>query len=98
MPPIHLVILQEIFARRLEKFYASTSPLLAYYKNQPSRATRVSTLTGSTSDEIWPQLDGLIRSSFPNLKERAEPRAQRLRNSLSEAVLARSDHDNMTKY
>ncbi|THH26467.1 hypothetical protein EUX98_g7724 [Antrodiella citrinella] len=87
----------EIFARRLEKFYASTSPLLAYYKTQPSRSTRVSTLTGSTSDEIWPQLDGLVRSSFPNLKERAEPRGQRLRHSLQEAVLGRPDHDPITK-
>jgi len=88
----------EIFARRLEKFYASTSPLLAYYRTQPSRATRVSTLTGSTSDEIWPRLDGLVRASFPNLKERAETRGQRLRNSLSEAVLARPENDPITKY
>ncbi|TCD64651.1 hypothetical protein EIP91_003811 [Steccherinum ochraceum] len=89
----------EIFARRLEKFYASTSPLLAYYKSQPSRTTRVSTLTGSTSDEIWPHLEGLVRSSFPNLKERSETRAQRLRNSLTEpSLLARPEHDPITKY
>ncbi|KAH8107045.1 adenylate kinase [Cristinia sonorae] len=88
----------EIFARRLEKFYASTSPLLAYYKTEASRTTRIASLSGSTSDEIWPQLEGLVRTSFPNLKERAETREQRLRHSLSDAVISRSEHDSLTKY
>jgi len=80
----------EIFARRLEKFYASTSPLLSHYVDQSSRTTRVATLSGSTSDEIWPQLEALLRSNFPNLKERVETREQKRRSSLSDAVLARS--------
>jgi len=79
----------EIFARRLEKFYESTSPLLAYYTSLSSRSTRIATVAGNTSDEIWPQLEAVIRSSFPNIKERAETREQKRRSSLSEATLAR---------
>ena len=79
--------LQEIFARRLEKFYAATAPLLAYYN--ASKSTPLVTLTGATSDEIWPQLEHVLKSSFPSLKERPETREQRIRNSLSDAVLAR---------
>lgn len=92
-PPQHIfgnLVLQETFARRLEKFYASTSPLLSHYANQPTRNTKLATLSGKTSDEIWPQLDGLLRTSFPNLKERSETLEQRRRNSLSDAVLART--------
>ncbi|KAF9483758.1 adenylate kinase [Pholiota conissans] len=33
-------------------------------------ALKVKTLSGSTSDEIWPQLDRLLQNSFPNLRER----------------------------
>ncbi|EIN07308.1 adenylate kinase, partial [Punctularia strigosozonata HHB-11173 SS5] len=65
----------EVFARRLETFYASTSPLLQYYEMN-SRAKMV-TLQGTTSDEIWPQLEGVVRSLFPTLKERVESREER---------------------
>jgi len=49
------------------------------------------TLAGSTSDEIWPQLDGVIRGGFPALRERVETfqmKEKRRQHSLSEAVLA----------
>ncbi|KAF8625799.1 hypothetical protein AX15_005186 [Amanita polypyramis BW_CC] len=52
---------------------------------------KMRTLAGSTSDEIWPQLDGLIRGGFPALRERAdtlEMKEKRRRHSLSEAVFA----------
>ncbi|KAF7363493.1 ADK-domain-containing protein [Mycena sanguinolenta] len=115
-----LLSLPETFARRLTQFYASTSPLLAYYQNQtqkrrpaqhphqltfsaPHNAFELKTLSGTTSDEIWPQLDGLVRRAFPALRERgASPSAfrslgptaagggleGRRRHSLSEAVVA----------
>ncbi|CAE6420533.1 unnamed protein product [Rhizoctonia solani] len=56
------------FRRRLEQFDAHTSPLLDYYAStlNPS-ATKLVTLSGRTSDEIWPQLDGVISASFPRL-------------------------------
>lgn len=45
-------------------------------------------LQGTTSDSIWPQLDAAIRASFPKLKERTETRAERVRHSLSDAVVS----------
>ncbi|KAI0647086.1 adenylate kinase-domain-containing protein [Trametes meyenii] len=83
----------ETFARRLEQFYASTSPLLAYYGAQAagSAATaRLVTLSGSTSDEIWPQLEDVLRSHFPGVRERQEVKR---RNSLSDALLAQRERD-----
>lgn len=50
------------------------------------------TLSGSTSDEIWPQLEGVIRANFPHVKERTESREQKRRTSLSEAVMARKEN------
>ena len=83
--------LQETFQRRLEKFYGATQPLLAHFNT--SASTPVVTLTGATSDEIWPQLEHVVRGSFPSLKERPETRDTRRRSSLSEAVLARQRAD-----
>jgi len=83
----------EIFARRLRQFYSSTSPLLQYYNSPPtsllpgSKAKLVS-LSGSTSDEIWPLLEHAVRSIVPSLRERGE---ERRRTSLSEVVLARDE-------
>lgn len=59
---------EETFRRRLEQFDAHTSPLLNYYVStvNPS-ATKLVTLSGRTSDEIWPKLDSVVRTSFPNL-------------------------------
>jgi nucleoside-triphosphate--adenylate kinase len=79
---------QETFARRLEQFYASTSPLLSFYASDPVTNTKLVTLKGETSDQIWPQLDAVVRQSFPALAERPESRK---RNSLSDAVLARGE-------
>ncbi|KAF8509261.1 adenylate kinase-domain-containing protein [Gautieria morchelliformis] len=47
----------EIFARRLKKFYDSTSPLISYYASGASPLTNLVTLSGTTSDEIWPKLE-----------------------------------------
>jgi len=74
----------ETFVLRLKKFYEATSPLLDYYASQPSTGAKVVTLKGSTSDEIWPQLDAIIRQAFPSLPERTEPKK---RHSLAEAIL-----------
>ncbi|KAJ7452346.1 adenylate kinase [Mycena galericulata] len=46
------------------------------------------TLSGTTSDEIWPQLDGLVRGAFPALKETSASLETRRRHSLGDAVLA----------
>ncbi|KAI0748155.1 ADK-domain-containing protein [Daedaleopsis nitida] len=82
----------EIFARRLEQFYASTSPLLAYYeaKAASDASMKLVSLAGRTSDEIWPQLESVIRSNFPSVKERLEVKR---RTSLSEAALGRREPD-----
>ncbi|KAI0780897.1 adenylate kinase-domain-containing protein [Trametes elegans] len=87
----------EIFARRLAQFYESTSPLLAYYSAQAAgsaSATRLVSLAGSTSDEIWPQLEGVLCSHFPGVKERLEVKG---RNSLSDALLAQREQDRREK-
>jgi len=76
---------QETFALRLNKFYEATSPLLDHYASQPSTGTKLVTLKGSTSDEIWPQLDAVIRQAFPSLPERAVPRK---RHSLADAIIS----------
>ncbi|KAJ7097813.1 adenylate kinase [Mycena belliarum] len=101
----------EVFARRLTQFYASTSPLIAYYSRAAQTPTRLprpphrhqhphqltfppahtlllKTVSGTTSDEIWPQLDALVRSAFPALRETATLLETRRRHSLSDAVCA----------
>ncbi|KIY72182.1 ADK-domain-containing protein [Cylindrobasidium torrendii FP15055 ss-10] len=100
----------EIFSRRLQQFYKSTSPLLNYYSVQATRTvpaaphrhphqhphqlsfhTRppdrvmMQTISGTTSDEIWPRLDALVASNFPGLKQRQD---EVRRHSLSDALLA----------
>ncbi|KAJ7235463.1 adenylate kinase-domain-containing protein [Mycena haematopus] len=69
----------------------------------PERALLLKTLSGTTSDEIWVQLEVLVRGAFPGLKERAatfpglterafpgltERADTRRRHSLSDAVVA----------
>jgi len=78
----------ETFARRLQQFYASTSPLLSYYASDSLTSTKLVTLKGETSDQIWPQLDAVVRQSFPSLTERLE---HRKRSSFSDVVLARDE-------
>ncbi|KAG9318689.1 adenylate kinase-domain-containing protein [Chiua virens] len=65
----------EIFSRRLQQFYASTSPLLSHYASNPKSA-RLVTLQGETSDEIWPKLEAVVLSSFPGLRERSPRRGR----------------------
>lgn len=83
----------EIFARRLQQFYTSTSPLLQYYNSHSASCfqgskPRAIPLRGNTSDEIWPLLDHAVRSAIPSLRERGE---ERRRSSLSEVALARDE-------
>jgi len=73
----------EIFSRRLKQFYDSTSPLLAYYASSANKSTRLVTLQGETSDQIWPQLDAVVRRNFPGIRERAAGMAK-WRYSLSD--------------
>ncbi|KAL4067961.1 adenylate kinase-domain-containing protein [Scleroderma yunnanense] len=73
----------EVFSRRLKQFYESTSPLLSYYASRP-KSTQMVSLQGETSDEIWPKLEAVIRSSFPNLREHASSRRQ---HSLSDSFM-----------
>jgi len=81
----------EVYARRLEQFYETTAPLLSYFQSLSGRSVgqeermKLVTLQGTTSDEIWPKLEGVVKSSFPGIREREERRA---RHSLSEAVIA----------
>ncbi|KAK7054812.1 Adenylate kinase 2 [Paramarasmius palmivorus] len=81
----------EIFDRRLQKFYSTTAPLIAYYANQaqkkvasaphrnphqhphqlafpvkPPHRLRLETVTGRTSDEIWPKLEAAVTRAFPS--------------------------------
>lgn len=85
----------EIFTRRLTKFYDLTSPLLSYFSStsnsSPTGEPKLVTIQGSTSDEIWPKLEGMIRTSFPGLRERAETKRMRFRHSLSDTMLSQ-DH------
>ncbi|KAK0450939.1 ADK-domain-containing protein [Armillaria borealis] len=75
----------EIFTRRLDKFYSTTSPLLSYYTIlRPPHQLVLKTLSGKTSDEIWPKLDSVLRRTFPNINEKAEVKR---RHSLTEAML-----------
>lgn len=85
--------MQETFALRLNKFYEATSPLLDYYTSQPSTGTKLVTVKGSTSDEIWPQLDAIIRQAFPNLPARTEPKK---RHSLADAVISGEERQKRT--
>ncbi|KAJ4487898.1 adenylate kinase [Lentinula aciculospora] len=105
----------EIFARRLEKFYSTTSPLLDFYAHlsqarispsphrhpnqhphqlafhsKPPHRLMVQSIAGTTSDEIWPKLEAVLKDAFPGLKERIESADVRRRHSLSDAIAAAS--------
>ncbi|TFY76321.1 hypothetical protein EWM64_g7690 [Hericium alpestre] len=79
----------EIFSRRLSQFYASTSPLLSFYASQPHTNSQLVSLTGKTSDEIWPQLEMAVKAVATGLRERAESRDTRRRSNVGEPVLSR---------
>lgn len=84
---------QETFALRLKKFYQATSPLLDYYASKPSTGTKLITLKGSTSDDIWPELDAIIRQAFPGLPERTEPKKK---HSLADAIISGEERQKRT--
>ncbi|KAF8197450.1 adenylate kinase-domain-containing protein [Pholiota molesta] len=46
---------------------------------------KVKTLSGTTSDEIWPQLDRLLQNSFPKLRERLGTTTTRTKQLVSVA-------------
>ncbi|KAJ7632681.1 ADK-domain-containing protein [Roridomyces roridus] len=52
-------------------------------------ALQLETVSGTTSDEIWPKLDALVRNTYPKLKERTETIR---RHSLSDAVISQERH------
>ena len=62
----------------------------------PTGEQMLLSIQGTTSDEIWPKLDGFVRNAFPGLKERAETQTAKLRHSLSDALLAH-DHGILAK-
>ncbi|KII88395.1 hypothetical protein PLICRDRAFT_175990 [Plicaturopsis crispa FD-325 SS-3] len=78
----------ETFARRLSQFYESTSPILSHYRSATTAAPACITLSGNTSDEIWPKLDAAVRHAFPALRERS---SERRKHSLSDALLAQAN-------
>lgn len=80
----------EVFGRRLQAYYESTAPLLSYYKKRSS--AKLVSLAGKTSDEIWPQLDGLVQTRF-RLKPKSEKSTVTKRTGVHEAVLQRTVRD-----
>ncbi|SGY40079.1 BQ5605_C003g02321 [Microbotryum silenes-dioicae] len=54
----------EIFSKRLVAFHTENEPLLQHYAGTDAE---VVTLTGSTSDEIYPQLEALLEDKFTGL-------------------------------
>ncbi|GJJ12107.1 hypothetical protein Clacol_006348 [Clathrus columnatus] len=74
----------EIFARRLKKFYESTSPLITYFTSRASPSTKLVTLSGKTSDEIWPKLEEVVDTFLirPRTEARVETREREREKSL----------------
>ncbi|EJT50742.1 adenylate kinase [Trichosporon asahii var. asahii CBS 2479] len=70
----------EVFSKRLASFYKSTAPLLEYFANEYPEALH--SLSGSTSDELWPQLRELV-DEF-GLKERYPPQGSLEREHVRE--------------
>jgi adenylate kinase len=68
----------ETFSRRLEHYYAQTSPLLYYYASR-AYSTRLVNMSGD-SDTLWPKLETILRESFPGVRERV-PLSQKTRLS-----------------
>jgi len=63
----------ETFSRRLDAFYKSTSPLLQYYGSVTTGHPKLVSLAGSTSDEIWPQLEKVVNTFGLRLRKSAVP-------------------------
>jgi len=105
----------EVFARRLVMFYASTSPLLSYFEKLADLSSshqhphqlsfdqlpglKVKTFSGTSSDEIWPHLDSLLRNTFPSLKERLEKSQEnKRREAVRNSVTAEFRTDSSSQY
>lgn len=64
---------EEVFGKRLEGFHAENDPILEHYGRVETTLADgrtvpvLVTLGGSTSDEIWPKLVGVIADRFPHL-------------------------------
>jgi hypothetical protein len=65
-------LMQETFKVRLQKHHELTEPLLDYYKN---RNILVS-LSGNTSDEIYPQIRELLQTRFKPEESSSEVEGQ----------------------
>lgn len=70
----------EVFSKRLGSFYKSTAPLLEYFAHEYPEALH--SLSGSSSDELWPQLRALV-DEF-GLKERVPPQGSLEREHVRE--------------
>ncbi|KAK7467187.1 Adenylate kinase 2 [Stygiomarasmius scandens] len=67
---------------------------LAFHTRPPHRLA-LQTLTGTTSDEIWPKLEAVVQGAFPGLKQRAESAEEKRRHSLSDAIAAGTSQDSV---
>jgi hypothetical protein len=63
----------EVFSKRLTHYYAETAPLLEYFAQAYPDA--VHSLSGSTSDEIWPKLTALVDAAGLPHRQRDLPTA-----------------------
>ncbi|MBW0484867.1 hypothetical protein O181_024582 [Austropuccinia psidii MF-1] len=64
----------EVFSNRLRLFHNENKPLLEYYDNQfvmtgpeAHKRKKLAHLFGTSSDEIWPQIDKVVKEHFPHL-------------------------------
>ncbi|KAG6328291.1 hypothetical protein ID866_10798 [Astraeus odoratus] len=71
----------EVFSRRLDHYYAQTSPLLYYYASRSPHATRLVNLDGDSS-MLWSSLDDIVRRSFPGIRERGPATRARIPGQL----------------
>lgn len=81
----------EVFSKRLASFYKSTAPLLEYFANEYPEALH--SLSGSTSDELWPLLRELV-DEF-GLKERHPPQGSLEREHVREEADDLKDSGNV---
>jgi hypothetical protein len=59
---------------------------------------KVITLSGTTSDEIWPHLDSLLRNTFPGLREKLETQENKRRAAVRNAITADFCTDSSSRY
>ncbi|KAI5123333.1 hypothetical protein M0805_001758 [Coniferiporia weirii] len=71
----------EVYERRLHAYDRETAPLLGYYTTRAARehaagmgsaGIQIASLSGETSDEMWPTLEGTVQELFPAVKLREE--------------------------